>query len=365
MARPCGAPLSEPASTLCRHFGTCGGCAYQDLPDDAYRALKRSSVVDALAHHGFGDATVEEVAEVKPGTRRRAAFKAAKSSGAVRLGFHAAASHDIVDMQECGVITPSLFALVAGLRAMMTDLLDDGQKAELFVTETQNGADVAIRWSRAITTAITSAAARWAQRLKLARLSANGEPLIELAPPVVTFGTAEVTLPFDAFLQPTQEGEAVLQAKVLAGTKGAKSVVDLFAGAGTFALTLAQSARVHAVEAERPPLDALAASARATSGLKPVTIEKRDLFKVPLGPIELNKFDAVVLDPPRVGANAQAKELAKSKIRRIVYVSCNPQSFARDARTLVDGGYRMGTITPVDQFLWSSHIELVAAFTRD
>ena len=357
--------MTGTGSTLCRHFGTCGGCAYQDMPDDAYRALKKASVVDALERHGFAEHAIDEIIEVAPGTRRRAAFKAAKVHGVVELGFHAAGSHAIVDMQECRVVTPTLLALVAGLRAMMVDLLDDGQKAELFVTETQNGADVAIRWSRAITTTITSAAARWAQRLKLARLSANGEPLIELAPPVVTFGKAKVTLPFDAFLQPTEEGEAVLQAKVLAGTKGAKAIVDLFAGAGTFALTLAQGARVHAVETERSALDALAAAARATSGLKPVTVEKRDLFKVPLGTLELAKFDAVVLDPPRVGANTQAKELANSKIRRIVYVSCNPQSFARDARTLVDGGYRMGTITPVDQFLWSSHIELVAAFTRD
>jgi 23S rRNA (uracil1939-C5)-methyltransferase len=268
-------------------------------------------------------------------------------------------------MQECRVLTPSLFALVAGLRAMMTELLDANQKAELFVTETQNGADVAIRWSRPMSTTITTAAAHWAQRLKLARLTANGEPLIELAAPIVRFGEAEVTLPRDGFLQPTEEGQAILQAKVLEGVKNAKAVADLFAGVGTFALMLAQKARVHAVETERASLDALAAAARGTPGLKPVTVEKRDLFKVPLGVLELAKFDAVVLDPPRVGANAQAKELAKSKIRRIVYVSCNPQSFARDARILVDGGYTMGTIAPVDQFLWSSHIELVAAFTRD
>jgi 23S rRNA (uracil1939-C5)-methyltransferase len=352
-------------TALCRHFGTCGGCTYQDMPDDAYRALKTANVVDALARQGFAEAVVGETVEVAPGTRRRAAFKVAKSDGAVRLGFHAAASHDIVDMQECRVITPSLFALVAGLRAMMADLLGEGQKAELFVTETQNGADVAIHWSRPMSTAITTAAAHWAQRLKLARLTANGEPLIELAPPIVTFGKAEVTLPRDGFLQPTQAGEALLQAKVVEGVKNAKTVADLFAGVGTFALVLAQNARVHAVEAERTALDALAAAARGTPGLKPITVEKRDLFKVPLGVLELAKFDAVVLDPPRVGAHAQAKELAKSKIRRIVYASCNPQSFARDARVLVDGGYRMGTITPVDQFLWSSHIELVAAFTRD
>lgn len=352
-------------NTLCRHFGTCGGCTYQELPDRAYRDLKRASVVDALARHGLGNATVEDIVEVAPFTRRRAAFKAEQREGKVRLGFHAAASHDIVDMRECRVITPSLFALVAGLRAMMADLLDEGQKAELFVTETQNGADVAIRWSRTRNPALAGTVAQWATRLKLARVSANGEPLVELATPLVKFGKADVKLPVDAFLQPTLEGEAVLQAKVLAEAKGAKSVVDLFAGTGTFALVLAERARVHAVDSESTALDALAAAARTTSGLKPVTIERRDLFKLPLGPQELARFDAVVLDPPRIGAAAQAKELAKSKIRRIVYVSCNPQSFARDAQILVDGGYRLGTVIPVDQFLWSSHIELVAAFTRD
>jgi len=350
---------------LCRHFGTCGGCAYQDLPDDAYRALKQSRVADALAQRGFDDAAVENIAEVVPFTRRRAAFKAAKIGGEVRIGFHAASSHDIVDMQECRVLTPELFARVAQFRLMMVDLLDDGQKAELSVTETQNGADVSIHWSRAARPTIATAIARWATRLNLARVSVDGVPLIEIAPPTVKFGKAEVTLPSDAFLQPTREGEKLLQAKVSAGVKNAKSVADLFAGVGTFTLVLAEAARVHAIDSEGAALDALAAAARATSGLKPVTIERRDLFKLPLGPQELSRFDAVVLDPPRLGAMAQARELAKSKIRRIVYVSCNPQSFARDARLLVDGGYGMGTVIPVDQFLWSSHIELVAAFKRD
>jgi 23S rRNA (uracil1939-C5)-methyltransferase len=352
-------------NVLCRHFGTCGGCTYQDLPDDAYRALKKAAVVDALARHGFADAIVEAIVEVAPGTRRRAAFKAAKRGGTVQLGFHAQGSHDIVDMQECRVVTPSLFALVAGLRAMMAELLDEGQKAELFVTETQNGADVAIHWSRPRNPALTSVVARWAERLKLARVTADREPIVELAAPTIQFGKAHVILPHDGFLQPTAEGEVFLQEKVTEGIKNAKSVADLFAGSGTFALVLAQKARVHAVEADGAALDALATAARTTPGLKPVTIEKRDLFKHPLTAPELSRFDAIVLDPPRVGASAQAKELARSKIRRIAYVSCNPQSFARDARILVNGGYQMGTVTPVDQFLWSSHIELTAAFARN
>ena len=352
-------------TTLCRHFGTCGGCTYQDLPDGAYRALKTKNIIDALARHGFADTSVADMVEVVPGTRRRASFKVQKRDGAVLLGFHAAASHDIVDMHECRLLTPALFVLVGGLRAMMAELLDEGQKAELFVTETENGGDVAVQWSRQVNPTNSAIAARWAQKLGLARVTANGELLAELAAPVIEIGPALVALPRNAFLQPTQEGEAVLQEHVLEGAKRAKTVVDLFAGSGTFALVLAEKARVHAVETDSAALDALAAAARATPGLKPVTVERRDLFKLPLQPPELARFDAVVLDPPRVGALAQAKELARSKIRRIVYVSCNPESFARDARVLVSGGYRMGTVTPVDQFLWSSHSELVTTFTRD
>ena len=350
---------------LCRHFGTCGGCAYQDIPDGDYRALKKASVVDALARHGFADADVAEIIEVAPATRRRAAFKAAKRDGAVSLGFHAVASHDIVDMHECLVLTPTLFTLVASMRAMMAELLHEGQKAELFVTETQNGSDVAIRGARRLDPAIVALLARWAAKAKIARVTVNGEPAVELATPSVRFGKATVTLPPDGFLQPTISGEKVLQECVAALLKGAKSVADLFSGCGTFALVLAQQARVHSVEQDAHALEALTEAARATSGLKPVTIEKRDLYKRPLTPPEFARFDAALLDPPRAGAHAQAKELARSKIRRIVYASCNPESFARDARILAGGNFRLGTVRPVDQFLWSSHIEVVAAFTRD
>jgi 23S rRNA (uracil1939-C5)-methyltransferase len=363
MDQLCEATLT--ASSLCRHFGTCGGCTYQDLADDAYRALKRASVVDALARHGLADVDVAEIIEVAPATRRRAAFKSAKRNGAVLLGFHAAPSHDIVDMRECLVLTPSLFALVPSLRAMMAELLDEGQKADLFVTETQNGADVAIRWSRRLDPTTVAALAHWATKMKLARITANGEPAAELAAPSVRFGTATVVLPAEAFLQPTSSGEAILQEMVAASLKGVKSVIELFAGCGTFALVLAEQSRVHAVEQDRLALEALAQASRATSGLKPVTTEKRDLYKRPVTPPELARFDAVLLDPPRAGASAQARELAQSKIRRIVYVSCNPESFARDARILAAANFRLGTVQPVDQFLWSSHIELVAAFRRD
>ena len=356
--------IAESITPLCVHFGVCGGCAHQDMAPGAYRAMKRDLVVNALARQGFSDAVVGEIVEVPPATRRRAVLKVAKLNGAVLIGFHAARSHAIVDMRKCHVLTPRLFALVAGLREMMTGLLREGETAELHVTDTDAGFDVSIDWKRANDPATNATVARLASKLKLARVTAKGQTLTELAQPLVRFGKADVKLPANAFLQPTREGEAALQARVLAATKGARHIADLFAGLGTFALPLAERARVHAVEREGAMLEALAAAARATQGLKPLTTETRDLFKQPLTVPELTGFDAAVLNPPRAGALAQARALAQSKVGRVAYVSCDPASFARDARVLVDGGYRMGAVLPVDQFLWSSHIELVAAFAR-
>lgn len=350
--------------TICRHFGTCGGCSFQDMPDDAYRALKRSFVADALAQHGLESVEVDNVIEVKPATRRRAVFKIAKRHGEVLAGFHAAQSHAIVDMHECRVIAPRLFALVGQLRELFTLLLNDGEDAEAHATDTDTGPDIALRWSRKPATAISAELARWAQKNKVARVTLNGSIATEFATPAVQFGKARVALPPESFLQPTREGETVLQQYVLAGVKNAKSVADLFAGCGTFTFPLAERARLHAVEFDKSALSAIANAARATQGLKPIATETRDLFKLPLSGGELKPFDAVVLDPPRVGALAQAKALAVSSVRRIAYVSCNAETFARDARILVNGGYRLIAVTPVDQFLWSAHIELAAAFAR-
>lgn len=350
--------------SVCRHFGTCGGCAFQDMPDDAYRALKRSFVVDALAQNGLESVEVDSVIEVRPATRRRAVFKLAKRGGEVRAGFHAAQSHSIVDMHECLVLTPRLFAMVGQLRELFAVLLNDGEDVEAHATDTDTGPDIALRWSRKLTPAISAELARWAQARKIARVTLNGNIATEFATPAITFGKARVSLPPESFLQPTREGETVLRDKVLAAIRNAKTVADLFAGCGTFTFPLAEKARVHAVELDKPALAAIAATARATQGLKPIATEARDLFKVPLSGDELTPYDAVVLDPPRAGAQAQARALASSKVRRIAYVSCNAETFARDARILVDGGYKPGAVTPVDQFLWSPHIELVAAFAR-
>ena len=339
-------------SALCVHFGTCGGCATQDLPPAEYRARKREMVVRALARHGV-EAQVDEIFAIPPGTRRRCVIKIKDG----KIGFHARASHDIVDMRECRVLTSGLFGLAQRLR----DIAGEIGTAEVHATEADNGFDLMLRWDRKITPALTAKLADWAARGNVARITSGNEILVELAAPL----WRGVRLPPGAFLQPTREGEAFLQTEVARIAGKAKSAVDLFAGCGTFALALAPRMKVHAVELEAAPLAALSAAARATSGLRPVTVEKRDLFKSPVSAPELRAYDAAVLDPPRAGAAAQVAELGKSGVRRIAYVSCNADSFARDALVLLGAGCKIGNVRPVDQFLWSEHIELVASFTRD
>ena len=357
------------AEAICRHFGTCGGCAYQDMDPESYRDRKRGFVLEALRRHDLAHADVAATIEIGPAKRRRATFKAAVADGEALLGFHAAASHSIVDMQECRVLTAELVRLVSHLRAMLPELLKEGAKADLYALQAENGFDVGLRGVKA-----SPSAGAWAARLakvlraatlNLLRVSADDHMLLEFEAPMVAFGRAQVRVPPFAFLQPTAEGEAILQECVLGGVGRARSIADLYAGVGTFALRLAETVRVQAFDEDETALAALQGAARTTEKLKPVTVRKRDLHRVPLGPGELAGFDAVVLDPPRAGAARQAAELARSKVPRIVYVSCNPDSFARDARVLAAGGYRLGTVTPVDQFVWSSHIELVACLTRE
>ena len=300
---------------------------------------------------------------VPPRSRRRAAFKIKRLPQGLHIGFHAAKSHTVIDMHHCDVLTPGLFALVGALRQKLEPLFGVGETAELHVTETDTGFDGALAWRAGLTPTLTSALSSSLSGLGIARLTMNRQTVFENALPSVHLGGVKVILPPDPFLQSTAEGEAALQARVLEAIGKAKMVADLFAGCGTFALPLARKARVHAVEQDKPALAALAEAAKS-SGLKPVTTEARDLFKLPLTVPELKPYDAVVLDPPRAGAEGQAVQLAKSRVRAIAYVSCDAASFARDAALLAAGGYKIGPVTPIDQFLWSSHIELVGSFIR-
>jgi 23S rRNA (uracil1939-C5)-methyltransferase len=271
----------------------------------------------------------------------------------------------VIDIQECHVLTPALFTAARGIAPMLSPFLRDGDDIDVYLVEAQNGIDLALQWKRRCTPELTAAIAAAAPALNVVRVTSGNDLLFQTAAPEVCFGKATVKIPPQAFLQPTREGEITLQECVGEAVGNAKRIADLFSGCGTFSLPLAERARVYAVDADAPMLNALAEAARATSGLKPVTIERRDLFALPLSAAELKAFDAAVLDPPRAGALAQARQLAKSGIRRIAYVSCDAASFARDARVLLDGGYRLDWIVGVDQFLWSAHIELAAAFYRN
>jgi len=349
--------------TLCPHFPACGGCVSQDVPHDAYVASKRDIVVQALGRAGV-KADVAAVIETPRHARRRAVFKIKSLPEGLHIGFHAAKSHTIVDMHSCDILTPGLFALVGRLRVKLEPIFGVDEAAELHVTECDNGLDAAFRWSRKLAPNLVTLLSQALGDTGIIRLRLGNDTVFETASPVVTLAGVAVNPPPHAFLQPTRQGEAALQAHVLAMTAKARTVLDLFSGLGTFSLPLATQVKVHAVEAEKSMLDALAVAARNTKGLKPLATETRDLFKRPLTPLELNVHDAVVLDPPRAGAEAQAKALAASKVRRIAYVSCDAASFARDAAILVKGGFIPGVVTPVDQFLFSSHIELVAGFSR-
>lgn len=348
----------------CAHFGACGGCSLQNLSPEAYHTRKRDMVLSALARVGLSAVPVEDPLLVPERTRRRAVFKFGKEEGRVIAGFHAAKSHAIVDMRECLVLRPNLLVFAGMLRQALMPVLREGENAEVHVTETDTGLDLGFRWPRKLTAELTAALAKAFVGSSVARIVFNGEILAEEIRPEIHLGGVAVTVPPHAFLQATWEGEEALRARVRALSEGARHIADLFAGLGTFALPLARGARVHAVEQEPQALAALSDAARKTKGLKPITTEQRDLFKLPLTPLELNKFDAVVLDPPRAGAEAQAKALSASKVRRIAYVSCDAGSFARDAALLVQAGFRPGPVAPVDQFLYSDHIELVGSFSR-
>ncbi len=352
-------------NAVCRHFGACGGCTLQHLAPEAYRDSKRDLILDALARRGISHPPLREIVSVPPRSRRRATVNLKRTNGETRIGFHAPRSHDIVDIHECHVLTPGLLRLALGLRELLDAVLPEGEDAELHMVDADNGFDVALSWKRPLSPDLVTRIAAAAPRQGLVRVTAGGELLYQSAAPEVSFGRARVKLPPNAFLQPTREGEAILQARVTEAVGKARKIADLFSGCGTFALPLAERAQVHTVDADGPMLTALAAAARAAPGLKPVATEKRDLFKRPLTAAELNRFDAAVLDPPRTGALAQVTNLSASRLERIAYVSCDAASFARDARVLIDGGFRMVWLVGVDQFLWSAHIELAAAFVRD
>jgi 23S rRNA (uracil1939-C5)-methyltransferase len=349
---------------ICRHFGVCGGCAMQHLNEEPYRSWKRDLVVTALSQAGI-DAPVAPLADAHGDGRRRVVFHARRGThGVLQVGFSAARAHHIVPIDRCPILANNLADALKAAWAI-AELLDCARKPlDIQFTATDQGLDVDIRGSGALTAPTMATLAGVAQRYNFARLTRHGELIAQMRTPSLRMGTATVPLPPGAFLQATAQGEAVLSRLVVDFCAGADRIADLFAGVGTFALRLAAQARVVAFDEDESAIHALQRAAIGAAGLKPLHAERRDLFKTPLSAAELNRFDAVVFDPPRQGAQAQSREIAAGTVPTVVAVSCNPGTFARDMRHLLDGGYRLVSVIPIDQFRYSAHVEIVALLQK-
>jgi len=354
----------ERIAPFCPHFGVCGGCAIQHWDMERYRAWKRDLVVETLRQANL-DCEVATLIDAHGKGRRRITLHGRMGTHEVlKVGFAAANSHDIIPVDRCPILDPGLDGALDAAWALAEPLAAVGKPLDIQITATDNGLDVDVRGSGPLKPAMIATLSRVAESHRLARLTRHGELVLMRMPPAIAIGTARVTLPPGSFLQATVAGEETLAALAATHCARARHIADLFCGVGPFALRLAAKARIAAFDSDAGAVAALQKAAMATSGLKPVKAEARDLFRRPLMPQELRDYDIVVFDPPRQGAQAVAKQLAASSVPVVVAVSCNTATFARDARLLVDGGYRIEGVTPVDQFRHTPHVELVARFVK-
>lgn len=351
------------------HYGDCGGCSLQHWAAGPYLAWKREQVLHALTRERI-ETEVEATVAVPAATRRRLGLHARRGEdGRVLLGFKARKSWRLVEVTACPVADPRLVAAFPALNRLAGAFLEHPKSAPtLHVTATLTGLDVDVtgveRRSGGLSGDARMRAVAAAAEAGLARLSLAGEVLMMERQPKVAFGPATVPLPPGGFLQAVPEAEAAMVARAVEAVKGAKKIADLFCGAGTFTFPLATVAPVLAADGSAEGIAALKAGIGTGPGMKPITAEARDLFRRPMAPYDLRGCDAIVLDPPRAGALEQTRQLAATKAAVVVGVSCNPVTFARDARVLIDAGFRLERVTPVDQFLWSAHVELVGVFRR-
>ncbi len=356
-------PSHERVEPICKHFTHCGGCAMQHWSLAEYQLWKRGLVVEALAAAGLVAPVDEQIVDAHGRGRRRATLHARRGTHALlEVGFTAPRAHHIVAIDRCPILAPGLDGAIPAAWAVAEILKPVEKPLDIHATATGSGMDVDVRGSGPLTTGRGTALARVAEQHKLARLTRHGELVAQQSQPMLTVGRAQVPLPPGAFLQATAEGEAALARLVIEHVGSARRIADLFCGIGTFALRLAERARVAAADSDAAAIKALQ-GARG-DGLKPIEAQQRDLFRRPFTAGELKTFDAVVFDPPRQGAEAQARELAKSAMPVVIGVSCDATTFARDARILVDGGYKLARVTAVDQFRYSFHVEIVAKFER-
>ncbi|MFD1746665.1 class I SAM-dependent RNA methyltransferase [Rhizobium helianthi] len=353
----------------CKHFGpegvggSCGGCSLQHQAKPSYNGFKRDLLVQALKSKGI-EAPVGDLIEAHPHQRRRLVFTVRRREKGLVIGFNQAETHHVVPVEECPIASEALISRLDALHAIARATGSDAFR--ITVTETLTGLDISMdglrgglgeRERRAVTETVIKLQG-------IARVSGNGEIIVEPHKPQLDFDGARVVIPPGAFTQATREAEEAMAKITIEHIGKAKRVADLFSGIGTFALRIARKTAVHAVESEERAVKALDQAARMTQGLKPLTVERRDLFRRPMTPQDLKAYDAVVFDPPRAGAEAQSAELARSQVKKIVAVSCNPLTLARDLSILTKGGYKIRQVIPVDQFLWSPHVEAVALLER-
>ena len=358
-------PSPNRVEPICPLFRTCGGCTMQHMSAEAYGTWKQDLVRDALASRGFDNLDIQPLVATKPGERRRAVLTARLLGRRLLFGYHESRSTRVVDVDHCPLLVPALNALLPKLATYLPLFMTKKKEARITLLATRSGVDLGLddvkdmRGGQDYLKAV-----EMAEDLDLARLSANGETLLERRPPLLHMGSAQVSPPVGAFVQAEETAEQAMAKLVLESVGDSKRVIDLFCGSGTFALRLAKKAQVWALEGEDAALKSLERAWRFGDKLKGIKMERRDLFRRPVLAAEMKKFDALIFDPPRAGAKAQCEEIAKAKLPVVVAVSCNPGTLARDLRILVDGGYKIASVTPVDQFLYSPHVECVVTLSR-
>jgi 23S rRNA (uracil1939-C5)-methyltransferase len=349
----------------CPHFSTCGGCMAQHMSERLYFDWKHQIVADAFQHRGI-KADIEPVRRMPLRSRRRAFLGVERRGHDVMIGFREEGQHSLVDISDCLLLDPSIVAAFPHLKAMARIAMPGNASGRLIVSRLDTGLDISFdNGHKMLKPEERTALAQLAETARVAHLSVAGDAIVVRAEPRITIGGAEVDIPPSLFLQAIPEAERVMTSLVLESLpRKAKRVADLFSGLGTFTFPLARRAQVSAFDSDRRAIAVLEAAFRRTTGLKPIEARFRDLFREPLSPKELEAFDAVILDPPRAGAAEQSERLARSKVPVVIAVSCSPATLARDARTLIDAGFRMGPVTPIDQFIYSPHIEAVTVFSR-
>jgi 23S rRNA (uracil1939-C5)-methyltransferase len=364
------APSPDRVTAPCRHFGVCGGCAAQHMGERLYAEWKRDTVATALRRRGL-EPDIAPLRRVAPGTRRRAVLTARRAGERIVLGYHRRKSFELVEIEECPVLLPEIVGKLPALRAVAETL--PAPEVRLTVLATPDGPDIAAetggrrtgqRLGQRTGQSVVAELGQIAIRHGLARVAVDGETVIERARPVLKMGEADVAVPPAAFVQAVQSSEEAMRELVRGALDRPKQLADLFCGVGTFTFALASRARVLALDSDEAAIAALTAAARHAQGLKPIEARVRDLFREPLSARELEPFDAVVFDPPRAGASRQAHELARSKVGTVIAVSCDPGTLARDAQILAEGGYTIESVTPIDQFVFSAHVEAVAVLRQ-